>query len=1430
MKQLSSRTMKLSSNKTIRYFTISLFLSFILTSGFYKLFFKVNPIFAESATSITKNTDTHFSAGTASSTSVSGSGSSAVVQLSGTAGPNGTTYKKPVIIDNSTGGALTNYQVLVTIDTGALVTAGKLQSDCDDLRFLDADDSTALNYWIESGCNTSSTKVWVMVPSISATSSKTIYLYYGNASVDAGKSTPGTSSLPGFSCKSLLNAGVSSSNVYYIRPGNNSSDLIQVYCDMSTLTDGWTLVLQNNKALTTNPEPNWSNVVNIVNTTGTFGSTLSAFDLFLGVKWWNKIGNQARVDVGTTPSDITKRATYSSISLNSSLNYALTLGTETLYFGAGSAGIKSYHALSNYQLTTSDSDHDVYGANCANLYGGSPWWYGACWSGSFWGGGDGGSYQNASFWTGSSTDYHNYGAIWLRGDYALDSGQPSTSFGSESVALQSSGTWESPTDSNVIDTVWNGGWGDGTSGSTAFSATVANVGTNNTIAFAMRTATTANGLSSATYQTLGTANSGTTFTATKAQLDALGLATGTSRYVQVKATFAQTSGTNPQLDDFTISYLADNTAPETNATTAVMTKTNGGATVSSNGWTNDLSPYFSWTAGSDSQAGLKGYCLYLGTSSSGDPSSDKGLLGTSPVSTTGSTCQFIVSAVNIDFATTAYRGSTWLTSSSSSYYLNIKAIDNTNNIYASNTQFRFNFDNTSPSNPNYISLPSDFIATKAATLTWPTTGANAPADSNSGVAGLQYRFGSSGTWYGDSHSGTQDSTDLLTNDGSYNTDVTYDYPVISEGNNTIYVRVYDTAGNYTSTYVTGVLKVNVTAPSSPQSLSVTPSDATTNSYAFSWSAPSTYEGQASGITYCYTVNTLPTASTCTFTAAGVVSLSADAFATQPGTNTFYLVAKDEAGNINYDVYSSVTFTYSGTAPGIPANVDIADISTKSTSNWKLAVSWDAPSNVGAGVSSYKVYRSTTATTCSSSFSSFTYIGSTSGTSYSDTGLSQQYYYYCLKACDSANSCSASSSTVNAYPDGKFTTSAGLSSGPTVSSITTKKATITWATDRTADSRVQYGTSTGSYFTEEVSNSSHVTSHTITLTNLSAGTTYYYKAKYTDEDGNTGASSENTFTTDPAPVVKNVSAKSIGITNTILEFTVTSATKVKIYYGPTTSFGGLKEMSTSLIETTYTSDLTGLSDGTKYYYKIDTVDEENEEYQGTILDFETLPMPKISLATLHEAKGAATPTVLVTWDTNTAISSIVTFYPKSDPAKTRDEIDVNLKSGAHTMFVRNLIPNSDYLFIISGRDKIGTEAQSSTISYTTASDTRPPQISGLSVEADSTPMARSSDQQSTAQLIVAWNTDEPSTSQVEYGEGTGTTYNQKTQEDQSLTFNHLVVISGLTPSKVYHLRALSKDKAENFGNSIDTVTITPKAVDNALDLVISNLREAFGFLK
>lgn len=101
-------------------------------------------------------------------------------------------YKRPVYFQYS-GSQITNYQQLITLDTYSLATSGKMQADCDDIRFLDSGETASdeLDYWIEPNtCNTTSTRVWVELPELSG--NKTIYMYYGNASstsVSNGSST-----------------------------------------------------------------------------------------------------------------------------------------------------------------------------------------------------------------------------------------------------------------------------------------------------------------------------------------------------------------------------------------------------------------------------------------------------------------------------------------------------------------------------------------------------------------------------------------------------------------------------------------------------------------------------------------------------------------------------------------------------------------------------------------------------------------------------------------------------------------------------------------------------------------------------------------------------------------------------------------------------------------------------------------------------------------------------------------------------------------------------------------------------------------------------------------------------------------------------------------------------------------------------------------
>jgi hypothetical protein len=868
------------------------------------------------------------------------------------------------------------------------------------------------------------------------------------------------------------------------------------------------------------------------------------------------------------------------------------------------------------------------------------------------------------------------------------------------------------------------------------------------------------------------------------------------------------------LNTVSLDSTADTDAPTVTDTTISALKAAGGSALSDNGWTNGSSPAFAWTAGADTEAGIKGYCLYVGTDQTADPISTKGLLGNTPLDP-GSQCQYLVPSAALDLATPGSLA-TPLTTSSSSYYLKLKAIDNAGNVSDNAVQFRFRFDNTAPANPGFITAPSGFINSKEVTLMWPTSGTGSPTDGASGLAGLQYRIGASGTWYGDSHSGTGDANDLLTNDGAYSTIETPDFDNIEEGINTVYFRTWDNAGNVTSSYVTAALKINTAgAPSEPQNVVATPPNSTANAFAFSWDTPVTFVGNANSITYCYTFNVIPTDTNCTFTSAGVKSLGSGPYATQPGLNTIYVVAKDESGNISYGSYASANFTANTPAPGIPLNIDIVDVSIKATNNWRLALTWDEPTFSGAGVSTYKVYRSTDNT-------NFSVVGSSSSTTYIDASLSQQQYYYKVRACDSTNNCGALSNGVHETPTGKFTSPAALVAEPVVSNITTKKATIRWSTDRSSDSKVSIGTTSGSYSPSEIASSAQVSAHQIDLDNLAAGTTYYLLAKWTDEDGNLGQSQEFSFTTAPPPALKEIITAKIGLTSATIQFTSRNANRVSVYYGKSEGFGGLKTINTSAAESTYTVELAGLDDGSKYLYQLVSYDSENNAYSGSVFSFNTVPRPRIANLTFQPVPGEPTSTQRVTWQTNVPSTSTVTYGKVGTPGK--DNQDSKMVTD-HEITIRDLEDDSQYFLLAQSRDADGNLAVSDRQVFHTALDTRPPQISDMSVEAS----IRGSGAEARGQVVVSWRTDEPSTSQVAYAEGSDVqVFNNKTAEDGALSFEHIVIVSDLPTSKVYSIQPVSRDKSGNAGTGEPQSAIIGRASDNVLTIVMTTLKNIFGF--
>ena len=855
---------------------------------------------------------------------------------------------------------------------------------------------------------------------------------------------------------------------------------------------------------------------------------------------------------------------------------------------------------------------------------------------------------------------------------------------------------------------------------------------------------------------------------------------------------------------------SDTTAPTSPGSITAL-KAIAGASLAQDGWTNGASPYFSWTASTDADAGIKGYCLYLGTDSSADPETTKGLLGTSPVDS--GPCQFVVNTNSVNMATSGYIASP-LTTSNSPYYFTVKAIDNAGNISDTSSQFYFRFDNTNPTNPAFINAPGGFVTDKAITLTWPTSGGNASSDANAGIAGLQYKINDS-VWYGDNHTGAGDANDLLNNDGTYTTQDPPDFDEIVDGINTIYFRTWDQAGNISSTYVTATVRVNTSgAPSEPQNVQVTPSTNVTNSFAFDWDQPANFIGEASGITYCYTINTLPNVNTCNYTSGGVTALGAGPYANQPGLNTFYVVAKDETGNINYSSYSSTTFTANTPSPGIPVSVDVVDVSIKASSNWRLALTWEQPVNVGAGIASYRIFRSTDNV-------SFSQVGSSASSTFIDTGLSQQRYYYRIQACDSTNNCGANSSVVDDIPTGRFTVPANMVSEPVVSNVTTKKATISWSTDRDSDSRIALGTTSGEYSSSEVTVSAQTTAHEVALDNLSAGTTYYFVAKWTDEDGNTGQSQEFTFTTSPAPSLKEVNTVRTSLNSAVVQFTVRQAVKVNVYYGLTEAFGGVQSINTSFSESTYNVELPGLDDGTKYFYKIVTYDLEGTAYEGSIYSFVTPARPRIFNLRFQPVEGEPTSSQKVTWQTNVPANSVIN-YGKQGTAGT-DILESTLVT-EHEITLRGLEDDNEYFLLAQSRDVNGNLAVSDRATFRPALDTRPPKIFDVRVESS----IRGVGADARGQIIVSWRTDELSSSQVAYNEGSNpSSFNNRTTEDSELSTEHVVIISDLPTSRVYSIRPIASDRAGNKTEGPIESTIIGRATEGVLTIILNTLQRIFG---
>ncbi|MBD3919819.1 fibronectin type III domain-containing protein [Paenibacillus sp. PR3] len=264
-----------------------------------------------------------------------------------------------------------------------------------------------------------------------------------------------------------------------------------------------------------------------------------------------------------------------------------------------------------------------------------------------------------------------------------------------------------------------------------------------------------------------------------------------------------------------------------------------------------------------------------------------------------------------------------------------------------------------------------------------------------------------------------------------------------------------------------------------------------------------------------------------------------------------------------------------TAPSAPTGL------TAAAGNAQAVLSWTASS----GATSYNVKRATT------SGGAYTTVATgVTGTTYTNTGLTNgTTYYYVVSAVNSAGE-SSNSAQASATPTAPVT----VPSVPTglTAAAGNAQATLSWTASSGATSyNVKRATTSGGAFTTVATG---VTGTSYTNTGLTNGTTYYYVVSAVNSAGESSNSAQASATpTAPVtvPSVPTGLTATAGNAQATLTWTASSGATSYNVKRAMTSGGAYTTVATVVTGTSYTN--TGLTNGTTYYYVVSAVNSAGE---------------------------------------------------------------------------------------------------------------------------------------------------------------------------------------------------------------------------------------------
>ena len=523
------------------------------------------------------------------------------------------------------------------------------------------------------------------------------------------------------------------------------------------------------------------------------------------------------------------------------------------------------------------------------------------------------------------------------------------------------------------------------------------------------------------------------------------------------------------------------------------------------------------------------------------------------------------------------------------------------------------------------------------------------------------------------------------------------------------------------------------------------------------------------------------------------SISWDTTTVGNGSYTLTAVARDAAGNAATSAGITVTVNNDLTPPVL------SGVTASATGPASATITWTTDEPADSQVE----YGLTTGYGSASALDA----GKVTAHTVSLTGLAAgSLYHYRVKSKDAAGNLAVSSDAVFTTAPAPDTTppTVSLTAPAADSAVSGAIAVSATAADNVGVVGVQFKLDNANMGSELTAGPYAIVWNTTGVPNGS----HTLSAVARDAAGNTATSDVVAVTVNndiTPPVLSGVAASSIGPNTATIAWTTNEPGTSRVEYGPTTSYGSLTPLDSSLV-TAHSVTVSALTPSTLYHYRARSRDAAGNLAVSGDFTFLTLPPPDTTPPAVSMTAPAANSSVSGTIAVTATASDDVGVASVQFKLNGANLGPVDTTNTYSISWDTTTVGNGSYTLTAVARDAAGNAATSAGITVTVNNDLTPPVLSGVTASATGP-----------ASATITWTTDEPADSQVEYGLTTG--YGSASALDAGKVTAHTVSLTGLAAGSLYHYRVKSKDAAGNLAVSSDAVFTTAPAPDTTPPTVV-----------